>query len=261
MARWPWSRVEGGRHTQGRTTGAPPSANGASSMHLRWQLAGPVVSAEVDLEVIEAPSVPALYFWALQVDVTRSGVPVGGAHLGLQWHPSYPSMTAVNWGGYHAGGGELSGTDSTLPSALGNPNTRDYDWRPGRRYRLIVERSPGAIEGSWRGSVRDVDAGATTVVRDLHLDGDAIAGVVMWSEVFARCDDPPASVRWSSPAAFDASGARLQPAALVVNYQSERDGGCSNTTSFGDEAGVIQRTRTERITAQGTRLAPRGGSG
>jgi hypothetical protein len=243
-----------------RTTGIPPSANGASSFHLGWLLSGDFDTAAVTLEVLEPPTVPRLYFWALQVDVAGPVGRAGGAHLGLQWHPQYPGSTAVNWGGYHASGGELQGSDSALPSTLGNPNTRDLSWAPGHRYRLRVQRvaDPGAADlpggwSAWRGSVEDLLGGGPVVVRDLYLPGDSIVAVTMWAEVFARCDDPPVTVRWSDPVAMRA-GEMTVPAAWVVNYQSHPDGGCANTDSSVDDVGALQRTTVRRTTRQGTHL-------
>ena len=274
MTSW-WRRLlPGPDGPTGRTRGTPPSANGASSFHLRWVFddAGSAASAgragidsaAVTLEVIEPPTVPRLYFWALQTDFADDrGRRAGGAHLGLQWHPQYPGSTAVNWGGYRAGGGELAGSGSALRSTLGNPNTRDLRWTPGRRYRLRVSKvtaahhptepaPPGTV--AWRGSVVDLDAGDQVVVRDLYVPGDRIVGVTMWSEVFARCDDPSAAIRWSNPEIMTADQQVWAPAALAVNYQSYSDGGCANTASFVDDVGVVQRTATERVTAQGARL-------
>ncbi len=57
--------------------------------------------------------------------------------------------------------------------------------------------------GSWRGSLFDPRAGRAVVVRELHAGGTHLTSLMMWSEVFARCDDPPAAVRWSDPVAFD----------------------------------------------------------
>lgn len=236
-----------------RDRGNPPSGNGASSLHLAWDLPGRFERAEVTLEVIEPPVVNRLYFWALQASFTDRGRHCGAAHLGLQWHPDYPGSTAVNWGGYRAGGGELDGTRSLLPSTLGNVNTRDYRWAAGRAYRLTIEPAP-AQPGSWRGSVTDIESGATTAVRDLHTGGSELEGIVMWSEVFARCDHPSAAVRWSQPVAYRDGGQAHRPATVSVNYQSHRDGGCSNTSSNLDAYGVVQRTNTARITAQGARL-------
>lgn len=247
-----------------RTTGIPPSANGASSFHLGWRLdgrsGGRFDTAAVTLEVLEPPTVPRLYFWALQVDVAGPVGRAGGAHLGLQWHPQYPGSTAVNWGGYHASGGELQGSDSALPSTLGNPNTRDLSWAPQRPYRLRVERvaDPGAADlpggwSAWRGSVEDLLGGGPVVVRDLYLPGDSIVAVTMWSEVFARCDDPPVTVRWSDPVA-SAGAAAVVPTAWVVNYQSHAEGGCANTDSSVDDIGALQRTAVPRRTRQGTHL-------
>ena len=248
-----------------RVSGKPPSANGASSFHLGWALPGPCWAVSVVLEVLEPPVVPRLYFWALQADVATAGGRVGGAHLGLQWHPSHPDSTAVNWGGYHSSGGELDGSVSLLPSATSNPNTRDFVWLAGRRYRLSIELVDGGAEGSdgppdaapamyWRGSVRDTETGELTVVRDLYLPGDRIVAATMWSEVFARCDDPTVAVRWSAPTAHTRDGDHeLQR--VQVNYQSHQDGGCANTASVSDGIGLVQRTNTQRVTPQSTSLA------
>jgi hypothetical protein len=245
-----------------RTAGDPPSANGASSLHLRWELpdrALPLREVSVTLEVVTPPSVDRLYFWALQADFADAeGRPAGGAHLGLQWHPSHPGATAVNWGGYGPSGRELDGSVSPLPSALRNPNTRDYAWRPGEPYRLVIARrtGPGREDGpaAWRGTVVGPD-GEATVVRDLLPPGDRISGVVMWSEVFARCDHPTTAVRWSDPMAISLDGTPVAPTRLAVNYQSHARGGCSNTDARVDDVGVLQLTNVERTTPQGTVLA------
>ncbi|MEJ7584420.1 MAG: hypothetical protein WKF43_10125 [Acidimicrobiales bacterium] len=130
------------------------SSNRASSFHLRWGGLPPavaLVAAEATLEVVQAPAVAELYFWALQVSFTDRGRHTGGAHVGLQWHPAHPGATAVNFGGYGTTGHELDGSTSALPSATANPNTRDLDWRTGRPYRLSVV--PGSGRGEWDGAV------------------------------------------------------------------------------------------------------------
>ncbi|MFM7063281.1 MAG: hypothetical protein ACKO04_07285 [Actinomycetes bacterium] len=242
-----------------RTTGAPRSSNGASSFHLRWDLYSEFDEVSVVLEVVEPPTVDWLYFWALQADFgDATGRRAGGAHLGLQWHPEYPGGTAVNWGGYDARGGVLHGSRSTLPSALGNPHTHDFPWLPRRPYRLTIARaaSPGPHGGpAWTGAVTDLGTGTTTVVRELYPDGDRVVGVVMWSEVFAHCDHPGAAVRWSAPRARTVDGVVVAPAAVLLNYQTHADGGCANTSSEADGAGVVQRTNTVRVHPTGTRLA------
>lgn len=242
----------------GRTVGDPPSANGASSLHLRWDLdPGPSGFREVSvtLEVLEAPQVDRLHFWALQADVAdAAGRRRGGAHLGLQWHPGSPGCTAVNWGGYDAAGRELDGSRSELPSTLGNPNTCDLAWRGGVAYRLRIHRVDAGGGLVWRGSVTEIGADPVDV-RDLYLAGDRITGTVMWSEVFARCDHPSTSVRWSDPEAVTVDGETVRPHRVSVNYQSHADGGCANTTSVADDVGIVQRTNAERSTPQGAVLA------
>jgi hypothetical protein len=234
-----------------RAHGFPPSGNGASSFHLHWHLppaAGHLVEAAATLEVVTPPAVDHLYFWALQVAFPGSGA----AHLGLQWNRRHPGFGAVNWGGYATNGGLLDGTASELPSTPGDPNTRDFPWQPGRAYRLRVHR---AGEGRWRGDVTDVTTGVTTTVRDLLASAEYLSGPMVWSEVFARCDDPSAATRWSGFAVASEHGERHAPMAMIVNYQPHRDGGCANTTSVLDErGGVLQITNTDRVTRQGAAL-------
>jgi hypothetical protein len=242
------------RALRARTTGFPPGGNGASSLHLGWQLppaAGHLVEAAATLEVRTPPVVEHLYFWALQVSFPGAG----GAHLGLQWNHRHPGFGAVNWGGYTAAGGLLAGSDSLLSSAPVDPNTRDYAWQPGRPYRLRVTRPE---PGRWRGEVVDLGSGAVTPVRELLAPSVFLGGPMVWSEVFARCDDPSVVVRWSDLEVVTERGDRFAPTGLAVNYQSHEHGGCANTTSVLDAArrGVLQITNTARVTPQGAVLTP-----
>lgn len=242
-----------------RVRGEPPSANGASSFHLTWELPGEFVAVGVTLEVVEAPRADRLYFWALQVDFSDRGRAAGGGHLGLQHHPQYPGRTAVNWGGYDAAGQVLAGGASRLPGALGNPHTRNLTWRPERPYRLAVglappDEQPGGDVTAWRGTVTDLVDGTTVVVRDLLPRGNRLVRPMVWSEVFARCEQPPVEVRWSEPWATTEDGRTLRPTAAITNYQRREDGGCDNTCSWVEGGRLVQRTCTERTTASGVRL-------
>jgi hypothetical protein len=230
-----------------RASGLPRSANGASSFHLRWGgLPAPLVEVSAVLEVVAAPAVPRLYFWALQ-----AGFPGGGAgHLGLQWYPAHPGSTAVNWGGYDPSGRVLDGTTSALPSATGNPNTRDLAWEAARPYRLAI----AAGERGWRGSVTDLTTGEDVVVRELLAPGPHLSDPMVWSEVFARCDDPPVAVRWSGFAATASNGSVVRPDRLTVSYQRHADGGCDNTTVRRDGDGVVQVTNAPRDVPHGAVL-------
>jgi hypothetical protein len=242
------------------TAGRPTTSNGASSLHLFWSVprSAPAVAVEAVIEVVEPPTVAALYFWALQVSFAGPRGDGGGAHLGLQWFDRHPGSTAVNWGGYRSTGGELDGSTSALVSTAGNVNTRDYAWRPRVPYRLRVEHAgdgPGSTT-AWRGTVTDLDAGVTTVVRDLWAPGDHLVSPMVWSEVFAACDDPATAVRWSDLAVIDANGERTSVNRVQVNYQRVGDGGCVTTTSeVGPTPGsFVQRTGSVRRAAQGATL-------
>ncbi len=242
-----WRRWSGGG---ARTSDHPTSSNRASSFHLRWGgLPGDavLVSAAATLEVLVPPAVEELYFWALQVSFTGGARRTGGAHLGLQWHPAHPGARAVNWGGYAEGGGELTGSPSPWPSATGNPNTRDLAWRTGHPHRLVV--AAGERPGAWVGAV---DGAA---VRELDGGGDRLGEVMVWSEVFARCDDPSVVVRWSGFEAVDVAGQRHRPDRVTLTYQATVDGGCDNTDVLLDGDGVLQVTNRPRSTPAGSTLA------
>jgi len=252
----------------------------ASSFHLIWQMPDVarsgwrvskpgLVEVSAVLEVLTEPSVPALYFWALQVDfedrpATFRGRRVwGGTHTGLQWNRRYPGYRAVNWGGYASaerGGAVLPGSASTLPGFADDPNTLAYPWEPERPYRFRVYRSPDT-PGSWRAEVTDVESGVATAIRDLHPAGAGptapgyLTTPMVWSEVFAECEDPSVVVRWSGLEARDESGAVVAPEAVQVNYQSPERGGCPNTSVALDDQGILQVTNTPRGAAQGTRVS------
>lgn len=246
---WPWSGRPGGRPpARVRTSGEPRSANGASSFHLTWVLppSAPLVEVSAVLEVVVPPAVDRLYFWALQVGFVDGAADRGAAHVGLQWNARHPGGRAVNWGGYAPAGGLLQGTSSALPSGPDDPNTRDYAWEPGRAYRLRVSPAPGR-PGGWQGEVTDLATGEATVVRHLDAGGDRLARPVVWSEVFARCEHPSVTVRWSELEGRTAAGRRVAPRGLAVNYQATAAGGCDNTTVVVDDAGVLQVTNAERL--------------
>ncbi len=247
----------GGSRVRGRTTGRPTSANGASSLHLRWIVPpGTYVAASVELAVDWVPPVSELYFWALQASFRDASSELGGAHLGLQWNPRFPARRAVNWGGYadaRRGGGILDGTASALASTPGDPNTRDYSWQPATRYRLTIEKTPGR-PGWWRGSVTDVATGETSVVRDLHGGGDRLAGFMVWSEVFARCDHPMVVARWSKLQVVTSDGTSHPVETATVNYQSHAAGGCANTDVSVERDAFAQATSTARLTPQDATL-------
>jgi hypothetical protein len=224
-------------------TGRPPSANGASSFHLLWEVPTDeqLVEASACLVVPVLPGVPRLYFWALQVSFCDGA----GAHLGLQWGADPPRrLRHVNWGGYGPSGAELSGETSNLPSSFANPNTRDYDWEAGRPYRLRI----GRAAGGWGGWVDD------TLVRCLDAPGGSLATPIVWSEVFADCDDPAVVVCWSGLEVVTRSGRRLQVDSVVAQYQSRHDGGCDNTSSGIDGHAFVQTTNTLRESPPGAVL-------
>lgn len=255
-----WNRLSEGLAAGERTSGEPRSFNGASSFHLVWEMPPtPLSAVSATLEILQPPAVRRVYLWALQVSFVADRRLAGAAHLGLQWNPRHPDSAAVTWGAYgpeDAASTLLRGSDSPIPGRRKDPHTRDFPWEPGRRYRLAVEAVPvgDGEEQSWRGTVTDVDGDIETVVRDMHTAGDHLASPIVWSEVFARCEQPSVAVRWSEFHGVSSSGADVDPRRARVNYQHRADGGCDNTTVIVDELGFVQVTAVQRQIPQGAIL-------
>jgi hypothetical protein len=93
-------------------------------------------------------------------------------------------------------------------------------------------------------------------VRALAGGGDHLTEPMVWAEVFARCDHPPVTARWSGFTARTAAGDVVAPDRVTVSYQARGDGGCDNTTVATDGPGaLLQTTATERQVPPGTVLA------
>lgn len=208
----------------------------------------PLVGIQATFEIIEPPRVNHLYFWALQATFGEGHRSHGGAHLGLQWNSRHPGNTAANWGGYHHSGRLLDGSASTLPSTPNDPNTRDFPWQPRVPYQFRITR----VQDGWRGEIADLASGRSIVIRDLYSPGSELAQPMVWSEVFAACDDPQVLVRWSGFGALTRDGGQVNPGAMRVNYQAYEAGGCSNTNVLLDGDGIIQATNAERAVPQGS---------
>lgn len=199
-------------------------------------------------EVLVAAVADRLYFWALQAGFLDGRRSFGAAHTGLQWNQRHPGNTAVNWGGYADTGNVhtvLDGSVSPLPSRPNDPNTRDYPWRPGVPYRFRIFRAPVG----WRCEITDVSSGAVSLIRDLYAGGDRLGGFVVWAEIFAACDDPPTSVRWSDFGVVDAGGAVRRPAAVRLTFPSGGD--CPNTDVAPDSRGFVLMTNVTRTHREG----------
>jgi hypothetical protein len=92
------------------------------------------------------------------------------------------------------------------------------------------------------------------VIRELDGPGDTLGSPIVWSEIFARCDDRSVRVRWSELQAVTAGRATVAATSVRTSYQSNADGGCDNTTAVPDEGGIAQVTNTLRGTPPGTDL-------
>jgi hypothetical protein len=188
-----------------------------------------VAEVSARLVIVEPPVVDRLYFWALQV----SFGPGEGAHVGLQWLPG--GKRAVNWGGYEPGGRELSGSPAG--------NTHPFPWQVGVPYELKVRRGPTG----WIGSVDGWS-------RELFAVGTSLRDPMVWSEVFARCDDPSVRVRWDRFRAVTDDGVEVVPTSVRVSYQSVGNGGCANTDVVVDGDGFVQVTSVPRLVPPDTYL-------
>jgi hypothetical protein len=229
----------------GGSNGVVESPTGSTAFHCWWEglgTADPIVEVAATLEVLQRPTAPRLYFWALQASFADAFRSYGAAHIGLQWNPRHAGSTAVNWGGYADVSDVqsiLEGSGSSLPSTPDDPNTRDYPWSEGTAYRLRVTK---AARG-WRGEVTDLASSVTTHIRDLYGDGDRLNGFVVWSEVFCACTDPQTVVRWSDLEAHTSLGVPRRPASVRLTFPS---GGCPNNNVVATTEGIVQVTNTVR---------------
>ena len=228
-------------------------ASGVSSFHLWWgglPEGRPFVEVAATLTIVEPPSVARLYFWALQATFADASRTYGAAHTGLQWNPNFPRARAVNWGGYAdpPSSHVFNGSIPALPGSPDDLNTRAYPWEPFRAYRFRIHRAPTG----WRSEVTDVASGETTVIRDLYAGGDQLRSPVVWSEVFARCVDPPAAARWSDLTVTVADGRVTRAPFVTTSFPSGGD--CPNTNSLADASGVVQRTNTPRTSRPGAQI-------
>ncbi len=251
-----WLKMFLARERPVRDSGFPESGNGASSLHLWWQL--PVgeryTAASVTLEVEKRPDLGQLVFAALQVAFVKPGG--GGAHFGLQHNPRFPRSSAVNWGGYDPHGGLLEGTDSSLPSTQNDPNTRDYAWQEGVPYRLSIIRGHERGDGwrAWEGAITDLESGDVTVVRRLWSAGEYLRAPVMWMESFAPCDAPSFQIRWSDAAVVTEDEGIVPVSTVRADYQAYAAGGCTNTDTVVEGGAFVQTTGVERTVRPGTAL-------
>jgi hypothetical protein len=239
-----------------RTSGLPSTGNGASSFHARWLVdtsRAPIKRVSATCTIAQPPTVNRLYFWALQASFCDStGRSYGGAHTGLQHNPRFPGNGALNWGGYADRGGELAGTPSMLTSTPNDANTYDYAWEPATPYQLTIE--PGST--GWRALCTNLNTGYQVLVRELLCQGDRLDHFVVWTECFARCDDPSVTVVWSDFFVELDDGSRMEPTGFVASYEPVEQGGCSNTdTALSiDQSGrpiLIQRTNCSRSNPAG----------
>ena len=222
------------------------SATGGG-FHLWWKgpaVDEPIVSCSVVLEVLQEPTVDALYFWALQASFLDDvGIRHGAAHTGLQWNARHPGTRAVNWGGYARAadvGSVLDGTDSPLPGIPGDRNTRTFHWRAGVPYRFTIHPGPRG----WAATVTDLVTGSGVTIRELFAGGDRLGDFVMWSELFCRGRDPTTAVRWSQPEVLTRSGRRAAPHSLQVTFPGGAE--WERLDVAVDDVGVVQRTDAPR---------------
>ena len=132
-----------------------------------------------------------------------------------------------------------------MPSATGNANTRYLSWQPGQPYTLTIERAAG---GGWAETADGLR------IRTLEAGGDRLDTLMVWSEVFARCDAPPVAVRWSGFRTTTMQGRTVTPVAVHVNYQRRAQGAATTQTALVKGDAVRQITGTKRLVPQDARL-------
>lgn len=239
-----------------RVAGKPTSASGASSFYLWWDIpyGERLTEVSVTLTVPRRPDLDRLVSFAIQGAFVKPGR--GSCHLGLQHHPRFPNRGAVIWGGYNSKGETLEGSESLLPSATGDPTTRDFFWLPDTPYQLTIERGDERPEGTfpWTGSVTDLDSGERTVIRDIISQSPHLRAPVMYIEAYAPCDGPRFEARWSNAIVVLADSGVRAVSSMRVDYQPHAAGGCTNTNSSVEGSAFVQRSGQLRTTKPGTTI-------
>ena len=117
----------------------------------------------------------------------------------------------------------------------------------------LAEAYTAEVDG-WLGSVTDLASGERVDIRELHAPPTQLGSLIVWSEVFAPCEGPSSTVRWSNMTAHTEDGASHHPPAVSLTYQSHGDGGCTNTNTAVVDGGVEQTTATIRRNHHGETL-------
>jgi hypothetical protein len=239
-----------------RVSGTPPSASGASSFFLWWDLpyGERLIEISVTLKVATVPEVDRLVSFAVQGAFLKPGG--GSCHLGLQHHPRFPGRVAVNWEGYTAKGERLESDEPVLPSAIEDAATRDFPWHKGVPYRLTIERGDEQSDGrfAWIGSITNLRTGERDEIRQLISSSPFIRGPVMYIESFGPCDGPRFEARWSNATAVSVDGGVRAVKSMRVDYQPHAAGGCTNTNSRVEGNEFVQRAGQMRTTKAGSTI-------
>lgn len=241
--------------TDTRTTGLPPT--GISAQYLIWP-ATTAAELEVTITVTTLGNEPnRVYFLAVPDIIDNNGTSLAQPPFGLHWNQLFPTGHAIYWGGtLKSTGGTLTGTASTLPTAIGSDSHRNYTWQTGRAYKYRIW-SPNP--GSWRGEITDTVTSATTIVRDLSIPGSTqLRGLIIATQNYNTCQTGIAA-RWNDVTFKQANGSTSKPATATVNYTSFADGGCTNTNATENSSGILVTLGTTRTTPEGTTLNVPGG--
>jgi hypothetical protein len=139
----------------------PPNPNGDSGKTpvIQWKSSGAkgYVSYAMDYVVEQVGSSPTPYwYWA-----TQMGFQKGDAfYMGLQ--PDFGSKNRALFSVFGAGTEPLADTCSSgADGGSGTSCSIQYDWKPGKTYRLTVTRlASDSATSTWRGTVRDLSTTA-----------------------------------------------------------------------------------------------------
>ena len=236
-----------------RVAGAPASVNGASTFFLWFGLPYGERIAEISatLEVTERPEIESLISFAIQSALSRPQA--GSIHLGLQHNPLFPNNGALRLDGYTADGERLTTSEPEIPSATNDVTTRDYPWKQGVKYTLSIRRGAEIDDGQfpWSGYITDHISGDTVMIREMISTSTHLRAPILYVESHAPCDSPPFEVRWSDVSTVSVKGGKRSIRFMRADYQLYAAGGCTNTDSFTEGVGLVERTGEKRTTNSG----------
>lgn len=159
---------------------------------------------QCDMQITDAPSpspTAGVIFWSHQFYLQNST-----GYIGLQIADGKRQAIFSIW--------DALGSDTGNPfggEGVGYQRIIEYDWKPGRKYRVAVKRvSNNTSEAAWSGTITDLTSKVSTYLATHRVPAShgAIKSSVVWTEYATQrtCEVPYTRAEFSDPQVLSKSG-------------------------------------------------------